>query len=48
MTRKIILPRPELAPYVRNFMIGGFDGLSVHLPATPDIQLLVYLRGGED
>ncbi|MBQ5940240.1 AraC family transcriptional regulator [Massilia sp. AB1] len=44
--RAIVLPRRELAPFVRNFMFGGFDGAEVHLPARPDPQLVVYLRGG--
>lgn len=27
-------------------MVGGFEGRYVHLPATSDVQLLVYLKGG--
>lgn len=44
--RALALPRPELAPWVRNFLIGGFPSLDVHLPASADPQLVVYLRGG--
>lgn len=46
MRRQIVLPRRELAPYVKNFMLSGFDGLDVHLPATIDVQLVIYLQGG--
>lgn len=46
MYRQIALPAPELAPYVRNFMISGFDRPDAHLPATVDVQLVIYLRGG--
>lgn len=45
MYRQIALPGRELAPYVRNFMMSGFDSLDVHLPAAPDVQLVIYLRG---
>lgn len=46
LQRVITLPRRELAPFVRNFMFGGFDSLDVHLPASADPQLVIYLRGG--
>ena len=46
MYRQIVLPTKELLPYVRNFMISGFDSPDVHLPATVDVQLVIYLRGG--
>ncbi|MBQ5946442.1 AraC family transcriptional regulator [Massilia sp. ST3] len=44
--RTIVLPRQELAPFVRNIMLGGFPSVEVHLPARTDPQLVVYLRGG--
>ena len=44
--RTVILPDPELAPYVRLSMIGRFDTEVVHMPASADAQLLVYLKGG--
>lgn len=44
--RAIALPRRELAPFVRNLMVSSFPTLDVHLPASPDPQLVVYLRGG--
>lgn len=44
--RTIILPEAELAPVIRMFMVGHFDGGPVHLPASADIQLLIYLSGG--
>jgi len=44
--RTVILPDTRLAPFVRMFMAGRFDGGPVHLPASADIQLLIYLSGG--
>ncbi|MFC0253494.1 helix-turn-helix domain-containing protein [Massilia consociata] len=44
--RNVILPDARLARYVRMFMVGRFDGGLVHLPASADIQLLIYLDGG--
>lgn len=35
----------ELAPHVQNYMMSGFNGLDVHLPATLNVQLVIYLRG---
>ncbi len=44
--RTVILPDPGLAPFIRMFMAGRFDGEPAHLPASADIQLLIYLSGG--
>lgn len=44
--RTVILPDARLAPFIRLFMVGRFDGEPVHMPATADIQLLIYLSGG--
>lgn len=44
--RTVILPDAVLAPFIRMFMVGRFDGGPVHLPASADIQLLIYLSGG--
>lgn len=44
--RDIILPGPSLARHVRMLVLGRFEGGTIHLPATAEIQLLVYLRGG--
>lgn len=46
--RTVILPDASLAPFIRMFMAGRFDGEPVHLPASADIQLLIYLSGGVD
>ncbi|HJV75171.1 MAG TPA: helix-turn-helix domain-containing protein [Noviherbaspirillum sp.] len=45
MSRQVVLPRLELRPYVRNFMMSDFASLDVHLPASIDVQIVVYLRG---
>lgn len=43
--RHVILPDGELASHVRMYMVGRLDGEPIHLPASADIQLLVYLNG---
>jgi AraC-like DNA-binding protein len=53
MIRQVVLPVQALRPYLRNLMVGGFALHDVHLPATSDVQLVIYLRGraalvGED
>lgn len=45
MMRHVILPSPALRPHVRNIMIGEFSSMGSHLPATPDVQLVIYLQG---
>ncbi|HEV2612326.1 MAG TPA: helix-turn-helix domain-containing protein [Noviherbaspirillum sp.] len=45
MIRQVVSPRQELRPYLRNIMVGGFALHDVHLPATSDVQLVIYLRG---
>lgn len=44
--RLFALPRRALAPYVKNFIGGGFDVAMPHLPASPDVQFVIYLQGG--
>jgi len=44
--RRFALPRRDLAPWVKNLIGGGFEVALPHLPASPDAQLVVYLRGG--
>lgn len=46
LLRQLALPRRALAPWVKNLIGGGFDIALPHLPASPDAQLVVYLRGG--
>ncbi|MES2072313.1 MAG: helix-turn-helix domain-containing protein [Pseudomonadota bacterium] len=46
MLRQVILPGPELAPYIRNFMVSGFSSLENHLPAVASSQLVFYFNGG--
>lgn len=45
MKRHVLLPSPPLRPHVRNIMLGEFSSTGSHLPATPDVQLVIYLRG---
>lgn len=45
MNRHVVLPSPPLRPHVRNIMLGEFTSEESHLPATPDVQLVIYLRG---
>ncbi|MCC2974154.1 helix-turn-helix domain-containing protein [Massilia sp. IC2-476] len=44
--RQLALPRRALAPWVKNLIGGGFEVVQPHLPASPDAQLVIYLRGG--
>lgn len=46
MIRRVFLPCAALAPYIRNYMAGGFARTLVHLPATADVQLVFYRQGG--
>jgi len=46
LARRFALPRRDLARWVKNLIGGGFDVVTPHLPASPDAQLVVYLRGG--
>jgi len=46
MMRHVVLPAPPLRACIRNIMIGQFTSADSHLPATPDVQLVIYLRGG--
>lgn len=43
--RQLALPRRALAPWVKNLIGGGFEIAMPHLPASPDAQLVIYLRG---
>lgn len=45
-SRRFALPRRALAPWIKNLIGGGFDVATPHLPASPDAQLVIYLRGG--
>jgi AraC-like DNA-binding protein len=45
MMRHVVLPVPPLRACIRNIMIGEFTSADSHLPATPDAQLVIYLRG---
>jgi AraC-like DNA-binding protein len=44
-SRRTVLPTQELAPYVRNYLVGGFSSLENHLPAIPYSQLVIYING---
>lgn len=46
LVRRFALPCLALAPWVKNLIGGGFDVTMPHLPASPDAQLVLYLRGG--
>uniref|UniRef100_UPI002FDF26CB DUF6597 domain-containing transcriptional factor n=1 Tax=Noviherbaspirillum sp. TaxID=1926288 RepID=UPI002FDF26CB len=45
MIRQVVSPGQVLRPYLRNIMVGGFALHDVHLPATSDVQLVIYLHG---
>lgn len=45
MNRHVVSPSPLLQAHVRNIMLGEFTSAASHLPATPDVQLVIYLRG---
>lgn len=46
MKRQVVPPAAPLQAYVRNIMVGEFTSADSHLPATPDVQLVIYVRGG--
>lgn len=45
MIRHVVLPVPSLRTCIRNIIFGEFTSTDSHLPATPDVQLVIYLRG---
>jgi len=45
MIHRVFPPQQALRPYLRNIMVGSFRCLANHLPASPDVQLVIYLHG---
>lgn len=45
MMHRVFPPPPALRACLRNIMVGGFSNLANHLPASADVQLVIYLRG---
>jgi len=45
MDRQVIVPSPLLRPHLRVLLGGGIPEGINHLPATPDVQLVVYTGG---